>query len=100
MLFNGLFEVICCCFKNASFCFPQPAEYGVEGQVDLRHCPDAGVGRGGLGGDLSLAQRLLINPGQSRSRDGISPVGTGKTEDMFVSPLAACATVGLEGELN
>ena len=72
----------------------------MEGQVDFRHCPDAGVGRGGLGGDLSLAQRLLINPGQSRSRDGISPVGTGKTEDMFVSPLAACATVGLEGELN
>ena len=54
----------------------------------------------GLGGYLSRAQRLLINPGQSRSRDGISPVGTGKTEDMFVSPLAACATVGLEGELN
>ena len=51
-------------------------------------------------GELSLAQRLLMNPGQSRSRDRISPVGIGKTEDMFVLPLAACATVGLEGELN
>ena len=51
-------------------------------------------------GELSLAQRLLMNSGQSRSRDGISPVGMCKTEDMFVLPRAACAMIGLEGELN
>ena len=51
-------------------------------------------------GELSLAQRLLMNSGQSRSRDGISPVGMCKTEDMFVLPLAACAMIRLEEELN